>query len=437
MRTNTSASHRPDSPLSPKAILSAQPFVDTTLANGLRVLCNPDPDSPVVTIDTIYRVGSRYEEQGKTGYAHLFEHLMFDGSKHLGRGEYDNYCTLAGGENNATTSSDHTNYWITLPSERFELGLWLESDRMAGFGVGQISLDTQIGVVTAEKHQVIDNTPYGDSPQELRSLLFAPGHPYLHDPIGSMEDVAAATLNDIGAFYSRYYVPANAILVVSGGIEADEALRLIEAYYGEIPRGEVPAHTIPAPELRIGGGRKTVRSPITPLNGVFLGWHATDLHHRDSAVLDVLASILAEGESSRFYNHLEYDPLLASETGAFIEELELGSIVVVYAIAHDNDVTPDELERALREQIRAIADDGPTERELEKVKNRKITSVVHSLLSTSGRAERLAWFAATERDPELVWTEADEYANITAEQVRDVARTYLSASPSVVEYLAE
>lgn len=410
-------------------------FTGRTLSNGLRLLCHADPNSPVVAVDVIYRVGSRYEERGKTGYAHLFEHLMFDGSKHIRRGEYDRHCTLAGGENNAWTSCDLTNYWITLPGNRLELGLWLESDRMAGFAVEQISLDTQKGVVTAEKRQTIDNVPYGNSWIAMRELMFDPGHPYRHEPIGLMEDVAGASLQDMRSFYERYYVPSNATVVIAGGIREEEALNLAEEYFGDIPRGNVPEISPVPSSLLVGGRRQRVVDPMTPLNAVFLGWHAPDLNSPDLHALELLGGILADGESSRFYLALEYEPLLASETAAFIDEGEIGSSFCAYAIAQNNRVRPARLERALREQIEKIAATGPTEQELEKAKNRKISSVVHALQSVTNRAERMAYFAAVCDDPALTWYEAQAYEKITGEEVRTVAERYLaSVQPSVVEY---
>lgn len=410
-------------------------FTGRTLSNGLQVLCHADPHSPVVAVDVLYRVGSRYEKPGKTGYAHLFEHLMFDGSKHIGRGEYDRHCTLAGGENNAWTSCDLTNYWITLPANRLELGLWLESDRMAGFAVEQISLDTQKGVVTAEKHQTIDNIPYGNSWIAVRELMFAPGHPYRHEPIGHMEDVAVASLQDMRSFYESYYVPSNATVVIAGGIREEEALDLAEDYFGGISRGNVPTSQPVPSSLLKAGERHSISDPMTPLNAVFLGWHVPDLQSSDLRPLELLAGILADGESSRFYLALEYEPILASETAAFIDEGEIGSSFCVYAIAQNNRIRPARLERELRKQIERIALAGPTENELEKAKNRKISAVVHALQSVTNRAERMAYFAATCDTPSLTWYEARAYEEITTDDIRNATHHYLlSAQPSVVEY---
>lgn len=421
--------------MKPAAATERPHFSGRILDNGLRVLCHADPSAPVVAVNVIYRVGSRYEEPGKTGYAHLFEHLMFDGSRHIGRGEYDRHCTLAGGENNAWTSCDLTNYWITLPAHRLELGLWLESDRMSGFAVEEISLETQKGVVAAEKRQTIDNVPYGNSWIAVRELMFAPGHPYRHEPIGLMEDVAAASLADMRSFYERFYIPRNATLVIAGGIGEKEGLDLAEEYFGGIPGGEVPAVSPLSPSLLITGQEQEIIDPITPLNAVFMGWHVPDLHSFDLRALELLAGILADGESSRFYLGLEYDPMIASETAAFIDEGEIGSTFCVYAIAQNNRIRPARLERGLLEQIEKMAATGPTGQELQKAKNRKISAVVHGLQSVTNRAERMAYFAAVCDDPSLTWHEAQTYEEITVRDIRNAAERYLaSARPSIVRY---
>ena len=407
------------------------------LENGLRMICHPDSTAPVITLDLVYRVGSRYEEPGKTGYAHLFEHLMFDGSAFIRRGEYDHYCTMVGGENNAWTSPDLTNYWLTLPAEYLELGLWLESGRMAGFGVSQESLETQKNVITAEKRQVIDNVPYGTAGLLLRELLFPPGHPYRHEPIGEIEDVKRATLSELRSFYERYYVPENAVLVISGAVDPEEGLDKGEAYFGEIKRGTFPLSS-ERPGFaaeRISGNRRMVADPITPLNAVFLGWHIPDSLSNDLHGLELLAMILADGDSSRFRRGLEYDPLIASETSAFIDEGEIGSIFCAYALAQNNRISTSRLEGELRRESGRVVREGITEEELRKAKNRKMTAIAHSLLPISERAERIACNTALYDDPLLTWNEIELYESVGIDQVVSLAERYLySVEPSVVGY---
>ncbi|MGE3801219.1 MAG: M16 family metallopeptidase [Candidatus Kapaibacterium sp.] len=411
--------------------------IERRLRNGLWMICHPDQTAPILTLDLIYRVGSRYEEPGKTGYAHLFEHLMFDGSEYIGRGEYDRYCTMVGGENNAWTSPDLTNYWLTLPADNLEMALWLESGRMSGFGITQESLDTQKSVVTAEKRQVIDNVPYGNAGTILRELLFPPTHPYCHEPIGKIEDVEKATLEELRDFHGRFYVPENAILVLAGAVDPEETLDKAEEYFGEIKQTTHPPLT--QRTLSDGnyypGSRRIVADPITPLPAVFLGWRIPDLQSNDLHGLELLSMILADGDSSRFRRALEYQPLIASETSAFIEEGELGSIFSAYAIAQNNRISTARLERELLKEIGKTATEGVTEAELMKAKNRKMTAIVHGLLSISERAERIACNAALYDNPNITWNEISYYEKITIDEIKELADRYLrSIEPVVVEY---
>ena len=423
--------------ISDPTILPKTEYAERKLENGLHLICHADPSSPIVTLDLIYHVGSRFEEPGKTGYAHLLEHLMFDGSPHLKRGEYDRYCTMVGGENNAWTSSDLTNYWIALPTEHLELGLWLESDRMEGFGVTQESLETQKKVVIAEKRQVIDNVPYGNAGSVIRELMFASGHPYRHEPIGAIEDIRQARLDDLRHFFDRYYVPENAVLVIAGNLTAEETLDRTEEYFGDIERTSSRENFItPSPDSKRTGKRQRVVDPITPLNATFVGWHVPGSESHDLYALELLGIILGSGDSSRFRLALEYDPLIASEASAFIDEGELGSIFCAYAVAQNNRISPHQLEESILCEIRRVTIEGITERELTKVKNRKTTSIAQSLLSISERAERIARHTALFNDPSLAWNEADLYEQITVDDIISVAENYLCAvEPVVVEFI--
>src|SRR5688572_11247126 len=206
-------------------------FVQYRLANGLQVILHEDHSTPIVTINVLYHVGSKNEQRGRTGFAHLFEHLMFDGSLNVPRGGYDLHCTSVGGDNNAFTNADITDYFITLPREQLALGLWLESDRMAEFAIQEISLETQKSVVLEEKRQTSDDAPYGDVTQVMAELAFDREHPYSWDTIGIADDVRAATMNDVRAFYERFYLPSNATLVIGGDFDSEEAMRLVRGYF--------------------------------------------------------------------------------------------------------------------------------------------------------------------------------------------------------------
>jgi predicted Zn-dependent peptidase len=415
----------------------SRPFTTFTLSNGLRVIFHEDHTTPMVVVNVIYHVGSKNEQRGGTGFAHLFEHLMFDGSRNVPRGGYDLYCTSVGGDNNAFTSSDLTDYFIALPSDQLALGLWLESDRMAEFAVQEISLDTQKSVVTEEKRQTIDNVPYGSMPELMRDLAYDPAHPYSWEIIGSMEDIAGATMTDVRSFYERFYVPTNALLVVAGDFDPAEAMPLVQGYFAAIPSGVPASVPVPTSSLLRRGGRRSVRDGITPLNAIFLGYHAPTVYDRDLHALELLSAIISDGESSRLYQSLEYTLEIASETGCYIDEGELGSMLYIYAVAQNNRVSPRKLRKALDAEIERVVLDGVREEELQKAKNRKITRIAHDLQSISDRAERLAYFTMLFNDPTLAFREADQYESITTGDIRRVAATYLaSGAPNVVEYRA-
>lgn len=402
---------------------------DFHIANGLRVLCHEVPDSSVGVVTVLYRVGSRNERPGERGYAHLFEHLMFDGSRSLQRGEYDRYCTMAGGENNAWTSTDLTSYWLALPSEQLELGLWLEADRMAGFGVTEESLRTQLSVIGAEKRQVIDNVPYGDVGLALRELLYPEDHPYRHEPIGLIEDLEGATIERMRDFWERFYHPANATLVVAGDMPRATMEELVRYHFEEISGERRPEEAPSAPAGPIEETERRIYAEITPLPAAFLGWHAPELHHDDIRSLELLAMILADGDSSRLTLSMEYDRQSASETGASTEEGEGSSIFHLFAVGSSQSVSPDDLRDQLLDEVDHLVRTGVTDRELEKVRNRRQSTLLASLASISTRAERLAWYATLFDDPTLVWNETKEYEAITTAQIVDVAERYLLSSP--------
>jgi len=411
-------------------------FSRFTLPNGLDVVFHEDHSTPMVTINVLYHVGSKNEQQGRTGFAHLFEHLMFDGSKNVDRGGYDRYCTSVGGDNNAFTSSDITDYFISLPSDQLALGLWLESDRMAEFAIQEISLMTQKNVVIEEKRQNTDDVPYGDAMIVMRELSYAPAHPYSWETIGSMEDIQAARMEDVRDFYHRYYVPSNATLVIAGDFDPGETRMLVERYFATIPTGGAIVRPEIDRAMLHADRRRRVEGGIFPFNAVFLGYHAPSIHDPDFQAMDLLTSILTDGESSRLYSSLEYTLQIASEAEAFIDEGELGSLFYIYAVAQNNRVTTARLEEALRVEIIRLADEGVTERELQKVKNRKLTRIVHGLQAISSRAERLAYYASMFGDPGLAFREGDLFASVSPADIQRAARKYFAGcEPNVIEYV--
>ena len=292
-------------------------FSEFLLDNGLKVILSKDSSIPTVAINLCYHVGSKDEEENKRGFAHFFEHLMFEGSKNLASGLYDKYCVNAGGENNAYTTEDKTNYFVLMPSHQLELGLWLESDRMLGFAVNEKSLQTQKEVITEEKNQVYDNRPYGSVSLEFLPRLFKKSG-YRWDTIGDMGDIEAASLKDAQEFYEKYYVPNNAVLTLVGDIEFEHARRLVQKYFGSIPPGaEIIRPVFTEDELT--SEIKNIVYDNIQCPGVFIAYRIPEEKHTDSYALDVLSDILATGESSKLYNELVYNKQIFSEIGCYVD----------------------------------------------------------------------------------------------------------------------
>lgn len=397
-----------------------------TLSNGLNVILHQDKSTPIITINILYQVGAKDEYRGISGFSHLFEHLMFEGSKNIPKGEYDLHCTKVGGENNAYTTNDYTDYYIALPSNCLELGLWLESDRMAEFSIGKESLETQKSVVIEEKKQYCDNTPYGNSTFILRELAFDRNHPYSWDTIGTEEDIQNADMNLVRNFYQKYYTPNNATLVLAGDFDSDEAMILIEKYFGNIPKNEAQITRYKNNGNEFKHGQKIVRDDaLVPLNSAFLLYHVPNKYSKDYRALELLTIILSDGESSRFYRALEYEQEIASDTESYIFEGDLSSLFHVYAIAENNEVSSENLEISLLECIKDIAQNGISEDELEKSKNRITSRVTYYVQSLMNRAERLAYFSVFYNNPDLAFNEASFYEEITKQDIQDVCKKYL------------
>jgi zinc protease len=360
------------------------PFEKYSLDNGLTVLLHRDPSLPIVAVEVWYRVGPVNEPPGRSGFAHLFEHLMFEGSRHVGR-EFDKLLESVGATNvNGTTSWDRTNYFETVPREHLELVLWIESDRM-GFlldAVDQERLDVQRDVVKNERRQSYENAPYGPSTLALLDAMFPTGHPYHGAVIGSMADLSAATLGDVRDFFDKYYAPSNAVLALAGDFDPNEARRLVERYFGSLPKKPPTRVNRPTTPPLPKPVRLTVTEPVE-LARVSYGWITPPAYTQADAVLDVTMALLAGGRATLLYQELVVKEKVASEVSAEVDSNALASMAMIGATAASGK-TPEELERAMDRVLDTLAQMGPTPAELERAKRRIRLSMLSELERLNG-----------------------------------------------------
>lgn len=410
------------------------PFEQYELANGLRVILAPDPTATAVAVNLWYDVGSRHERPGRSGFAHLFEHLMFQGSENVARGQHMQLIERAGGSMNASITEDRTNYFQTLPPDRYNLALWLESDRMRALRITEENMKREVEVVKEERRLRVDNQPYGTS--QLDALYYAAYDPetcfpYAHSVIGSMEDLDAAELDDVQEFFDLYYAPNNATLVVAGQFDPEEARRLIEAYFGDIPRGAEPPEPVCEEPFRHLPVERVVEDPNAQLPAVWFSYGAVPVGHEDSYALSFLASILGQGESSRLHQRLVQEERAALAAGAFGLFRRGPGLVLVQAVANQG-VDAERLRALLDEEIARIRDEGVTEEELERARNRYRANAVFARQTVMGRAEALQWHNHFLGDPGAHVTEMERHLAVTRDDVQRVARRYLDPSNRAV-----
>jgi predicted Zn-dependent peptidase len=403
-----------------------------TLANGLRVVVNPDPWTPVVAVNLWYDVGSAHEAPGRTGFAHLFEHLMFAGSANVGAGEHLAQLQALGGEVNATTSFDRTNYFETVPAGVAPLALWYEADRLGSLldAIDQAVLDTEREVVKEEKRQRYDNVPYGDAFAHLVDLVFGAGHPYGHLPIGSMADLDAAGVADVQAFFRAHYRPANAVLTLAGAVGAEEGFRLAEEYFGELPATPPPPRLEIAPLAPLAGGdRRELARPV-PQDALYVAWRVPPFGVTEHEAAGLALSVLTDGLTARLYEALVRTQL-ADAVGASDLELARGnSMAIVYATAVDG-VAPEAVEATLVETWRRFLDEGPTADELQRVLARATRDWLATLAALDSRADSLSEATLVFDDPGRVNTWLTELAALGADEVRAAARAWLDPADAV------
>jgi zinc protease len=406
-------------------------FSEHTLANGLRIVFHLDRSLPLVAVNLWYHVGSKNERPGRTGFAHLFEHMLFQGSEHVKTHEHFHYIQQVGGVANGSTWFDRTNYYETLPAHHLDLGLWLESDRM-GFLLPAITgenLETQRVVVMNERRQRVDNQPYGGASERLHELLYPKDHPYHWPVIGYMEDIAAATLEDVRSFFRTYYTPNNAVLTVAGDFDPDRALRRIEDYFGEIPGG--PALPKVQPHLPpLGGERADVLPDDVRLPRVYLGFRAPAYGQPLWYAADLLSSALTGGKSSLLYRDLVYDRQIAQDVGAYVDPSEAVATFVVVATARPG-ITAETLTAALLEHLDRIATEPLAEADLERARNKVLTDYYSALQKLDTRADLFSQFKTYFGDPGGLAREIDLYRSLGSREVLDYAAAYLAPDERV------
>ncbi len=408
------------------------PFEKYTLPNGLEVILHQDHTTPMIAVDTWYHVGSGDEKAGHTGFAHLFEHLMFMGSEHVPTGQFDQLLEAAGGNNNGSTTEDRTNYYETTPSNALALALYLDSDRM-GFLVQALDstkVDLQRNVVKNERRQRVDNVPYGKADETILATLYPKSHPYSWPVIGSMVDLSAATLEDVKSFFRTYYAPNNATLVIAGDFNADSAKALVQHYFGDIPRGPaLPARPSPAPVV-IPRDTFLVLQDKVQIPRVYYTWPSVKNYSRDDAALNVLASVLADGKNSRLYKRLVYDLQIAQDVNAYQDGQRLAGYFQI-AVTPRKGITPARIDSLVHTELAKLQKDGITSRELARVQNSTRSQFLRELATDLGKAQLLNEYNYFVGDPDYVQRDAARYDAVTRADVQRVARMYLG-KPKVV-----
>ncbi len=407
-------------------------FIEYTLDNGLHVILHQDHSTPIVAVSVLYHVGSKNEDPSRTGFAHFFEHLLFEGSENIARGEFFKIVQGNGGVLNANTSFDRTFYYEVLPSNQLKLGLWLESERMLHARIDEEGVETQRGVVKEELKQRNENTPYGSILNETFGHAFVE-HPYQWTPGGSPEYINQAELSEFMEFYKTFYVPNNATLSIAGDINIEDAKKWINDYFADIPRGtkEIPRPTIVEPK-KTAEVRDTIYDNIQ-LPAVVMGYHMPKQGDADYYAMSMLTQLLSQGESSRFQKVIKDEKQKAVFVGAFPLPTEDPGLALMFGITNMG-VPPMELEEAMNTEIDKVKTDLISEEEFKKLQNQVENDFISGNSSIRGLAENLANYHVYFGDANLVNTEIDRYMKVTREDIKNVANKYLNDENRVVLY---
>jgi zinc protease len=419
--------------LAPLALGAAEvdvKFTQLTLSNGLRVILSEDRGAPVISINVTYDVGSRNERPGRTGFAHLFEHMMFKGSANVGSGEHFYQVFTNGGNMNGTTSADRTNYFETLPANQLELALFLEADRMRSLAITQENLDNQRNAVQEERRQNMDNRPYGRASEAFQELLYD-NFAYKHSTIGSMEDLNAATVDDVAQFFKTYYAPNNAVLSLVGDFDSREARRLLDKYFGSIPRQPAPPSVDMAEPVQQQERRATLSDPLARLTQVRIAYKFGAGNDPDTNALNVLTDVLSSGASSRLYRSLVQRKQLVANISAGVDERRGPGALYISAFVLPGKESA-EVEAAIYEELEKLEKEPPQDWEMQKIRNANRAGYFGSIRSAQTRASMLSTYKVFYDDPNLINTRLARLNAITKEDVQRVAKTYLAPTRRTV-----
>ncbi len=403
------------------------PFSKHTLANGLDVLIHEDRACPIVSVNIWYHVGSKNEVPGRTGFAHFFEHLMFEGSEHHDKG-YFQPLQGAGALLNGSTNADRTNYWEVVPTNAFELALWMESDRMGYLlpALTAAKFQNQRDVVLNERRQSYENRPYGLAPMAMLAAIYPPDHPYHWPTIGQIADLHAARVEEVREFFATYYHPANASIAIAGDVDTGDALALVRRYFEGIPAGPVVAPVTPVDPQLVGETRLLIEDRVE-LPRIYLAWVTRAMFHDDDAELDLAADILANGKTSRLYKRLVYEMRAATDVSAAQNSREAGGFLQLAATAAPGH-TLAELDRVILEEIARLATDGPTEDEIERGRVQAEAQFMYRLQTVGGfggKSDQLNAYNMFLKDPGYFTRDLARYNAVTATSLRDAVRRYL------------
>jgi zinc protease len=423
----------PVSAQSPTPRLSV-PYTEFTLPNGLHVILHRDASVPTVSVNVWYHVGSGSEKPGRTGFAHLFEHLMFEGSKNVPEGAFDSWLEAAGGNNNGSTNVDRTNYFIDIPSSALELALFVESDRM-GYLLDTMSparVDGQRDVVKNERRQSYENQPYGRAFLTLFELLYPKNHPYSWPTIGSMEDLSAATHEDVVDFFKTYYAPNNASLVVAGDIDVDNTRKMVEKWFSEIPRGpEVPPIAPPAAVLT--DVKTHTLTDRVQLPRLYLAWHTPAIYEPGDAAMDIAANLLTGGKNARLYRRLVYDLQMAQDVSAFQQSQSLGSVFLIIATARPGH-TLEKIKAVIDEELEKLRTTPADDREMTRTLNQIEANFYRGMERVGGfggKADQLNAYYTRTGMPDFFEEDLSRYRALSAVDIRSAIRRHLPSDKRV------